>query len=234
MTSREVDHRKLYDESWNAALEGGCQDFGDLELSMRFLTQSKLGENSCSILEIGCGTGRLCNSLYDMGYTNIVGVDISLSALAFGQNSFPHINLCSTHANSLAFRDNCFDVCLSFDLVEHMPDVKAHFKEVWGILKPGGKYQFQTPNILSNSLIETLRHRGLGWKVYHPSLQYPWGLKKKLLGTGFTAVNFMKLPPLTDYKIQQVPGFLRWAFKHIPWQGLPLFLQTNFYVIACK
>ncbi len=31
----------------------------------------------CSILEIGCGTGRICNNLYDSGYENIFAIDLS-------------------------------------------------------------------------------------------------------------------------------------------------------------
>lgn len=226
--------REIYEQLWNDALRRGIEDAGDLELAMLFLEKGQLLEKRYSILEIGCGIGKLCSRLYDMGYKNVTGIDIASSAISFGRNRFPNLNLLCMDAGSLAFRDNCFDVCLSFDLVEHIPDVNTHFEEVWRVLKPGGKYLFQTPNALSNSLITTIQTKGLGWTVYHPSLQFWWTLRRRLSDAGFIEVEFIKLAPLSNFKIQQVPRFLRWTFKHIPWEKLPLLLQTNYYVVSYK
>lgn len=37
----------------------------------------KYVKRDCSILEIGCGTGRICNNLYNLGYKNIFAIDLS-------------------------------------------------------------------------------------------------------------------------------------------------------------
>jgi len=232
MTS--IDYKEMYDQYWKHALKRGEEDSGDLELSMLFLKKANLLRKQQSILEIGCAIGKLSNALHDMGYHNITGIDIASSAITFGKNRFPHLNIYRMDANSLKFPKEHFDICFSFDLVEHLPDVNAHFKEVWRILKPRGNYLFQTPNILSNSLITTIQNRGLGWKVFHPSLQFPWTLKEKLLNSGFVKVEFIKISPLSSHKIQEVPKFARWAFKHMPWKIFPLFLQIGFYVVAYK
>jgi 2-polyprenyl-3-methyl-5-hydroxy-6-metoxy-1,4-benzoquinol methylase len=230
----EIDYKRRYDQGWKKALEEGREDFGDLELSMLFLKKTGLLEKQHSILEIGCGVGKLCNTLYDMDYHDVSGIDISSSAIAFGKNCYPHLKLHCMDASVLEFPDEHFDICLSFDVVEHLPDINAHFKEVRRILKPKGKYVFETPNILSNAVFETILRKGFAWKVYHPSLQFSWTLKKKLLDAGFAKTEFLKLPPLSKYKIEQVPRFARWLFKSIPWKHLPIFLQTNFYVVAYK
>ncbi len=184
MINKQLDYKAIYDQIWDHSLEEGRKEHGDIELSELFLKETNLLEKQYKILEIGCGIGKLCNKLYDRGYHNITGVDISASAISFGKKSFPHIILNSMDAALLKFPDECFDVCLSFDLVEHLPDINDHFKEVWRVLKPTGKYLFQTPNILSNSLMVTIENKGLGWvgNPIHPSLQFPWTLKHLFSG----------------------------------------------------
>jgi 2-polyprenyl-3-methyl-5-hydroxy-6-metoxy-1,4-benzoquinol methylase len=236
MTDKETLYRKLYDQVWNHELERDGEDFSDLELAELFLKKTDLPEKQHSILEIGCGIGKLCDRLYSMGYRNITGIDISSSAIALGKTRFPQLGLYCMDATSLKFPDGCFHICISFDLVEHIPDVIPHFREVWRVLKPAGKYLFKTPNIITNSLFSTMIFRGFGWRPYHPSLQFSWSLKKKLINAGFVKIEFFKIPPLiSDYdKIYKIPKFARWGVKHIPWKYLPLFLQAGFFVVACK
>ncbi len=230
----EIDYRKMYDDSWSRELKNGRENFGDLELAKIFLEQSSLLKKEHSILEIGCGIGKLCDYLHSKGFHSIFGTDISQSAIDFGKNKYPHLNLSPMDGNNLDFKDGTFDTCVSFDLVEHLPDISSHFKEVSRILKPQGIYFFQTPNIISNSIRETIIRKGFEWKIYHPSLQFSWTLKKKVIQNGFSKVEFVKIPPLSDYKLKQLPKWLRSLFLIIPWSKLPLFLQTNFYVIAYK
>jgi len=227
-------YEEFYDHVWEEGLKKGVSGYGDLEMTRLFFDKLDIGKNS-SILEIGCGIGSFLNSIYNDGYNNIIGIDISKCAVEFGKKNTPYLDLRHMDANNLKFSENFFDVCFSFDLVEHLKNIDSHFRCIRKILKEGGKYLFQTPNKISNVPVSVIRDRSLiGWKVYHPSLQYSWSLKKHLLGAGFKEIKFIKIPPLSKYKIQQVPKFLRWTFKIIPWKLLPLFLQTNFFVIACK
>lgn len=46
----------------------------------------------------------------------------------------------------LPFRDATVDAVYSHHVVEHLPDVEAHFKDVHRILKPGGIYRIGGPN----------------------------------------------------------------------------------------
>jgi 2-polyprenyl-3-methyl-5-hydroxy-6-metoxy-1,4-benzoquinol methylase len=227
-------HKEIYERDWREILRGGREDLGDLEISMLFLNKADLLRREFAILEIGCGVGKLCNRLYEMGYENITGTDISPSAVAYGKNRFPHLNLLAMDASAVAFPDERFDVCLSFDLIEHLPDVDAHLREVLRILKPAGKYLFQTPNMLSNAVYETIIRKSFVWRIYHPSLQLWWTLRKRLLNAGFVKVGFIKIPPVSDYKLRQISKFTRWGLRLIPWRYLPIFLQTNFFVIASR
>jgi len=45
----------------------------------------------------------------------------------------------------LSFSDNSFDVVISSEIFEHIPDTYKAFKEVYRVLKPGGRHIFTIP-----------------------------------------------------------------------------------------
>ncbi|RME19543.1 MAG: class I SAM-dependent methyltransferase [Bacteroidetes bacterium] len=49
----------------------------------------------------------------------------------------------------LPFQDNEFDFVVSFQVIEHIKDDKTFVKEIYRVLKPGGKFIVTTPNILT-------------------------------------------------------------------------------------
>jgi 2-polyprenyl-3-methyl-5-hydroxy-6-metoxy-1,4-benzoquinol methylase len=48
---------------------------------------------TASILDIGCGYGRLCHELNELGYKNVVGIDMSNEMIREGIKLFPHLDL---------------------------------------------------------------------------------------------------------------------------------------------
>jgi SAM-dependent methyltransferase len=123
---------------------------------------------------------------------------------------------------------------MSFDVVEHLPDIDAHFHEVWRILKPGGAYLFHTPNIFTNAVHETMKCRSFAWRRYHCSLQSAWGLKKRLQQHKFTNLQWLDIPPVTEARLERVNPAVRWLIQRVPWSQVPIWLQTNFHLIAYK
>jgi len=228
-----MDYEVLYDEFWQAGFKKGREDFGDLELTVAFLDKANVLRPNHTILEIGCGIGKLNNYLFSNGFTHLTGTDISEQAISYGKKKYPLLNLLQMDACDLRFDDGAFDAVLSFDLVEHLPQIETHFNEVKRVLKrPGGMYLIYTPNILSNSIIATVTYRSFKWIKYHPSLQFSWTLRKKLKQAGFKEVTFYKIPPLSEFKFKQLSWPVRTVFKSIPWSVIPLFLQTGFYCVA--
>jgi len=228
------DITKLYNISWKNAIENQHEDFGDLYLTIQFLQEIDPISIEDNMLEIGCAVGKLVNFLYEKGYRNIQGIDIAASAIEYGKSLYPHLNLQQGQAYPLNFPNETIDTCLSFDVVEHIEDIGAHFKEVHRILKKKGKYIFQTPNLFSNSVFETINSRGFQWRKYHPSLQTIWSLKRNLKKAGFERFEFHKISPVSEHKTKQLPGFLKQIFKCIPWKNLPMFMQIGFYTVAYK
>lgn len=222
------------DIAWSSALNSGKEQFGNLDVNLSFLQQAGCIKNSKKVLEVGCGIGTIVFWLSQQGCA-AVGSDISSVAVEYGKQKYPHISLNVESAEKLSYPDQEFDLVLSFDVLEHLFNVDRHLAEVRRVLKPGGCYLFQTPNKFSNAIFETVRNRSLNWRYYHPSLHSPRQLKKRLTRNGFSS-KFVKMNPVTPFflkKLPQVPPLL-WLVKHIPFTHLPLWMQTNLYVIAQK
>jgi len=224
----------MYNQSWTEHLANGNEDFGDLELARQFLDATGLLDPSHRIIEIGAGIGKLSQHLREQGFTNLTCTDLSSASVAYGASKFEGLDIRVMDACDLRFPSECADRIISFDLVEHLPDVNLHLREVFRVLKPGGYYLFQTPNVLTNSIHETIQARGLRWRVWHPSLQTAGGLKRRLNCAGFGDVQFLKLPPTSDYKLAQLPAVLRSLFRAIPFTRFPLWMQIGFWCVARK
>jgi len=222
------------DIAWQAALKTGKEQMGNLEVNLRFLEETDCFKADHRTLEVGCGIGTVVHWLSQKG-VKAFGGDISETAIEYGRQKYPGLPLEVESAEKLNRKDSEFDAVLSFDVMEHLHHIDKHLREVGRVLKPNGLYLFQTPNKYSNALFETVRSRSLQWKRYHPSLHTPRQLKKRLLKHSFT-VRFVKMNPVTPFflkKLQRVP-LLAALVKRIPFQRLPLCLQTNLYVIARK
>lgn len=50
---------------------------------------------------------------------------------------------------ALSYKDNSMDIVLTSDTLEHVPDPKKAFSEIFRILKPGGKHIFTVPALLN-------------------------------------------------------------------------------------
>ena len=89
------------------------------------------------ILDVGCGTGRMLESLRKYG--NIIGLDFSEKALEFCKKRKIR-NLFRASASELPFKNDVFDLVTAFDLLYHenIKDDVQVLKEFNRILEPYG------------------------------------------------------------------------------------------------
>ena len=98
------------------------------------------------ILEIGSGQGYGISIIASKGesYTAIDKYDTDIKQPA----DAPKINFIQMNIPPLVgLEDNSFDYVVSFQVIEHIKKDKELVKEVYRVLKPGGKYIVSTPNI---------------------------------------------------------------------------------------
>ena len=81
-----------------------------------------------SIVELGCGNGILCNLLAGMRF-DVTGVDMIKGELVYKRELYKFIEQ-DIASPPFLFKDNQFDYCLSFDVLEHINE-----KHIPGVLK---------------------------------------------------------------------------------------------------
>lgn len=104
---------------------------------------SKYSHKESSILDIGCGYGRICKQLEESGYKHIVGVDSSEILLKRASSSLIFTKLILSDALSMPLINEQFDVAISFGVINCLTkknDFEVYALEVDRLLKPGGYF----------------------------------------------------------------------------------------------
>ena len=100
---------------------------------------------SSRILEVGCGAGVMAAKLIKRGYA-VWGIDLAEPMIRqarqlcesepFGVGDIEHI----------PFPDNTFDVVVSLGVIEYLESDEQALREVWRVLRPGGRAVIAIPN----------------------------------------------------------------------------------------
>lgn len=99
-----------------------------------------------SLLDIGAGTGRLVESLHQLlPQTDLVGIDLAFGMTRVARNRLEGSSRASfscSAAETLPFRDSCFDIVVSTSTYQWIAPLEEAFAEVYRVLKPDGKFCF--------------------------------------------------------------------------------------------
>lgn len=138
MEGKSKAHQAFCQRVYGAPLsQHGLVDIHELSLLQKALESHK----PQSILEIGCGNGRLSESLYDSYPTHYVAIDISPEAIRIAQEraqSKPQLHFQLGNMNALTFEEASFDAILSLDTFYYAADLPSLVPNLLRILKPKG------------------------------------------------------------------------------------------------
>lgn len=105
------------------------------------------------ILDVGCGAGILLNSLRNIGFENILGID------PFNEQDIEYPNGLRIEKRDIFSEQGQWDVIMFHHSFEHLPEQQKTLQKVWQQLKPGGTALLRVPTVSSFAW----QHYGVNW-----------------------------------------------------------------------
>jgi SAM-dependent methyltransferase len=160
-----------------------------------------------SIIELGCGHGRILNYLQQKGFTNVKGIDISAEQIAIARRN----ELNAEQADIFDFLESVTlpTACvIAIDLVEHFTkeELFRMFELLHEKIKPGGILLVQTVN--GEGLFPQQIIYG---DLTHQTILSPGSMGQLLAAVGFHDMKFYETAPLSG----GVKGIFRIAIWNI-------------------
>lgn len=93
-----------------------------------------------SVLDIGCGSGRLADQLHGWLTGNYVGLDVSKKLVRYARKRFRRLNFEVTDGITVNAPSEAFEMVAMFSVATHIPLalVSHYLTESYRVLRPGG------------------------------------------------------------------------------------------------
>ncbi len=150
------------------------------------------------VLEIGCGTGDVLNSVSPK---EGLGVDISPKMVKIAKTKYPQLSFKVSEAEQLELKEK-YDYVIMSDILEHLIDVWKVLKNLKKVIKPDGRVVISFINPLWEPLLI------LGEKL---RMKMPEGPHNRLYSE-----DIINLLELNDFEIKE-KGYRLFIPKKIPW-----------------
>jgi len=141
--------------------------------------------NPRRVLDIGCGTGQLATRLHrELRQVEIVGCDFSAGMLGRAATRSRRVRWVRGDAGRLPFDDESFDAVVSTEAFHWFPDQAAALREIYRVLKPGGRLLLalvNTPSTTVSRAVQTAS-RLVGEPFYWPSVDQ---MRRRVEAAGF-------------------------------------------------
>lgn len=213
------------------------------EAEIRKKTASYLPRGE-AVLDVACGTGA--NSGFLKDDCRYFGVDLSIKALQRPIGAGLEIVCADT--DHLPFRENYFGGAIATFVLEHAVDPILTIREVWRVVKPGGRIVFMGPAwdlpfAVPNSLLS--KSGSFWWRFSYAAGR----LRRQLLGWWFGVLPFEQVADPDAFHVkfiydsdavyivwsyELIRKMKQWGCKLVHWEVDDPMLGTNPVVQAFK
>ncbi len=141
------------------------------------------GTKAKTLLDLGVGTGKFLRRFLDLqNWDQAVGADFSWEMLVRARKNLTAGDLIQADIHDLPFADESFDLIVSSFTLRSVKDRRHFFKEVFRVLKPGGRAAF---------LCLTRPTSFFGKMLYFPYLKFYLPLMGGLIAKSQMAYQFL-------------------------------------------
>lgn len=96
------------------------------------------------IAELCCGAGEVAH-VFENQYSQLIGIDVSLNMLRLAVKKDSNALYVHGDATTLPLADESCDSVVMIGGIHHVPDRERLFREIFRVLKPGGRFLFREP-----------------------------------------------------------------------------------------
>jgi SAM-dependent methyltransferase len=117
---------RTLDEDWRYFLEGTGVSEEDL--------------SGATVLDAGCGSGRLTRQIGEHGPAAVVGMDVNeaVDEAYAATKDLPNVHIVQANIFAPPFRGHAFDVVWSNGVIHHTPDAAGAHASLSAMVQPGG------------------------------------------------------------------------------------------------
>lgn len=122
---------------------------------MKYVSEQIVSQRARTILDVGCGDGRLCQVLVQTGNFDLVkGIDLSPRAIEWAKSFNPEIEF---KCMDVSEEDEVYDAVTAVEVIEHIPDdgIEIFLKQLSRVLKKDGRLYITVP---ANSIPVSAKH----------------------------------------------------------------------------
>jgi SAM-dependent methyltransferase len=228
----EIEHGKKISENaegvWNWASPAG-QVRADRRAKY-FVEVAKI-KKSDKVLEIGCGTGLFTGKVFELSGANITATDLSEDLLNLAKAKNPNATFMVDDAMKMSFSDESFDVVFGSSVLHHL-EMDIALKEIYRVLKKGGRMVFAEPNMINPQILVQKNVPYIKEKLGDSPDETAiirWKFKKMMQDSGFLNVTIFPYDFLHPYTPKPLIGVVNSIGKMV--EKIPLFKEIAGSVI---
>jgi SAM-dependent methyltransferase len=186
------------------------------------MLQRSTARSPKTALDVGCGEGRFCRMLKQHGI-EVTGIDPTHELIEAARARDADREYLNGTAEHLPFRDDTFDLVVSYLSLIDIPNIEAAIPEMGRVLVPGGALLIANLNSFNTACCDT------GWikdsagrRIYYPLDNY---LEERPMWAAFRGIRMRNhhRPMSTYMRLCLTPVFASpISMNHYPAPKLPL------------